>query len=149
MKIVSSSLYEKETILITHNSQFYRNYNRTKELTTRFELLLMTLRDSHLLIQPVCSSFKGKQHLAQQKTPCVCPAHVKFKAEQGRMCYVMCWGLQHIIAVLHNRKPGTHCPLGLKQQACAVLPPPLPCDIGVGHVTSPGVRSKRGAFTVR
>lgn len=58
----------------------------------------------------------------------MCPTHVKFKAGQGRICYVMCWGLQHFIGLLHNRKPGTHCLPGLKQQACPVLPPPLPCD---------------------
>lgn len=58
----------------------------------------------------------------------VCVTHVKFKAGQGRMCHVICWGLQHFIGVLHNRKPGTYCPPGLKQQACPVLPPSLPCD---------------------
>lgn len=56
------------------------------------------------------------------------------------MCYVMCWGLQHFNAVLHNRKPGTHCLPALKQQACPVLPPPLPCDTGGGHV----IIDKRG-----
>lgn len=86
---------------------------------------------------------------AEKKMPCMYPAHIKFKAGQGRMCYVMCWGLQHFIAVLHNRKPGTHCILGLKQQACRVLPPPLPCDTSGWHVTSPGVRSKKDALTVR
>lgn len=64
----------------------------------------------------------------RKKKPRVCPTHVKFKAGQGRICYVMCWGLQHFIGLLHNRKPGTHCLPGLKQQACPVLPPPLPCD---------------------
>ena len=28
-----------------------------------------------------------------------------------------------------------------------MVPPPLPCDTGGEHVTSPGVRSKRAAFT--
>lgn len=58
----------------------------------------------------------------------------------------MCWGLQHFTAVLHNRKPGSHCLPGLKQQACPVLPPPLPCDTGRGHVISSLVKSKRAAL---
>lgn len=54
-----------------------------------------------------------------------CHARFKFKADQGRMCCVMCWGLQHFIAVFHNRKPGSHCLQGLKQQAASA---PQPCD---------------------
>lgn len=92
---------------------------------------------------------KGKQRLAQQKKkkPCECVLHM-LSSRLGRMCYVMCWGLQHFFAVLHNRKPGTHCLPGLKKQACPVLPPPLPCDTGWRHVTSPGVGSKWPGFTV-
>lgn len=43
-----------------------------------------------------------------EKCP-ACPAHAQFKAGQGRMCDVMCWGLQRFTATLHNRKPGVHC----------------------------------------
>lgn len=53
---------------------------------------------------------------------------MKFKERQGRICSVMCWGLQRFAGALHNRKLGTHCLQGLKQQACPVRPPPWPCD---------------------
>lgn len=69
----------------------------------------------------------GKQRLSIKST-CVCPTHVKFKERQGRICSVMCWGLQRFVGALHNRKLGTHCLQGLKQQAYPVIPPLWPCD---------------------
>lgn len=42
----------------------------------------------------------------------------------------MCWGLQQFVGALHNRKLGSHCLQGLKQQAYPVSPPLWPCDNG-------------------